>query len=198
MRQLILMRHAKTEVHNSAGDHARNLTKRGLRDCVLITQELVRRNLVPDIALVSDATRTSQTAAAMKKQLQDEPHGTLKIQLEAGLYLAAPDSIMQKIWTVPDPVQKLIIIGHNPGLHELAYELAGHGSDTLKQQLASNFPTSAVAVLTFAKTTPDDSWADITSGAGTLDHFFTAKQLRAQDVLHEDPAGYAGTSSGQK
>lgn len=198
MPQLILLRHAKTEAHNREGDHARVLTGRGLRDIALVSRELARRNLIPEQVLVSDATRTMQTAAALQKNLQDASQPAPKSVFEPGLYLAAPKSILHHIHTISDNVQTLAVIGHNPGLHELACALTGDGDPHLQRQLAGNFPTSAVAVLTFGEIQSRSSWADVAAGTGVLQHFFTAKQLRTDDAAANKRAPEAAMPRGKR
>jgi len=170
MRQLLLLRHAKTEPVNPAGDHARALVERGYADIALIAEYMNANALAPEQALVSDAVRTAQTVAALQQLLSRRP----MVVATPTLYLAGPEAILHEIWTVPDEVATLLLVGHNPGLHELACELVRAGPLALREQLVAHFPTSALAAITF----PARNWANALAGSGTLEHFVTARQLR--------------------
>ncbi|MCC2097683.1 MAG: histidine phosphatase family protein [Hyphomicrobiales bacterium] len=170
MKRLILLRHAKTEASNMGGDHARALVERGRSDSALIASFLQSHELHPDHVLCSDATRTRQTLACLQSALEQDT----SVVFSARLYLAEPEALMHEIWAAPGEAQTLLLIGHNPGLHELAYGLTGHAARQLRSQLLGNFPTAAMAVLTF----DSQDWSEIAAGGGTLEHFVTAKSLR--------------------
>lgn len=189
MRRLILMRHAKTERSNPGGDHARMLEERGRTDAARIAAWMQENGIVPEYVLVSDATRTRETAVAMQPAFTP----AAVIACSEKLYLAEAEQILREIWAVPDHAAVLMLIGHNPGMHELAHILAGHGNGDLREQLGAHYPTGALAVLDFQS----DSWADIMPGAGTLSQFITPKALRQENRTPEaqtgaDGGGHAG------
>jgi phosphohistidine phosphatase len=170
MKRLLLLRHAKTEASNRGGDHARELVQRGRDDAAVICTWLQTNDLRPDHVLCSDASRTRQTLACIQPALAADA----EIAVSGRLYLAEAETLMHEIWTVPENVQTLLLIGHNPGLHELAYGLTGKATRQLRSALMGNFPTAAMAVLTFDIT----AWSAIAAGGGTLERFVTAKSLR--------------------
>ncbi|MDP4594285.1 MAG: histidine phosphatase family protein [Beijerinckiaceae bacterium] len=179
MRHLILMRHAKTENRNLGGDHARQLVPRGREDCALLVKYLQANQIIPDHVVSSDATRTRETVAQMQPALVPGCGITFLEQL----YLAEPEEILQEIHSAPTSSQTLLVTGHNPGIHMLAFSLMDRKQRQLRSDLAGNFPTSAAAVFAFAA----DNWTGIEPGGGTLNHFITAKSLRpASDAVLDD------------
>jgi phosphohistidine phosphatase len=138
MRRLILLRHGKTEsVSATGGDFDRALTKRGRLDSALMGEVLAQAGLVPDLALVSPARRAEETWAAAAPAF---PHA--RTQMVRALYLAAPEQIAAAVDTVGEGVS-VIVVGHNPGLHEYAIDLAGPAAAAAELQ---DFPTAAAAV----------------------------------------------------
>jgi phosphohistidine phosphatase len=141
MQRLILLRHGKAEsVAASGGDFERGLTERGRRDAALMGQVLAEAGFVPDLAVVSPARRAKETweAAAPAFPGARCSHSRL-------LYLASAEQLAQTAAEAADPVHCLIIVGHNPGLHEFAMALClqqGAGD----AGLLSTFPTAAAAV----------------------------------------------------
>jgi phosphohistidine phosphatase len=146
MKRLILMRHGKTERTNPGGDFERGLTERGIRDAVLMGRLIADEGLTPGLALVSAARRTQQTWAAASAAFPQMQALTLRT-----LYLAPADRILAEIEAHGDEAETLMIVGHNPGLHELTIGLlrqAGAGS-ALVMRAESKFPTATVAAFTF-------------------------------------------------
>lgn len=144
MHRLILMRHAKTERAAASGlDRDRALTERGRQDAVLIGRALVDQGLRPDLALVSTATRTHQTW-----DLLHEVFGDVEVRLEPTLYNAASDIIRRFVEGAEDQAGCLLVIGHNPGIHQLAYEYLTESaaSPGILDRMAGGFPTGAAAV----------------------------------------------------
>lgn len=169
MRQLLLLRHAKTERSNPGGDHARRLVARGHEDAARIAGHIARDALVPGFALVSDAVRTRETFVDLCNAWGRE----IPARFEQRLYLAEAGTMLEEIWSV-EGEGPLIVVGHNPGIHELACALAGSGERALVSKLIGNFPTAALAVLQFEVT----GWDGIMQGEGRLTGMMTAKELR--------------------
>jgi phosphohistidine phosphatase len=173
MRRLILLRHAKTERDAPTGkDHDRRLEERGRSDAGAIAGWLEQHHLVPDQVLVSTATRTRQTwdVLAGLFPAQAEP----QVEFVPELYSASASQLLQAIHEVSAGINKLMLIGHNPGLHELALALTCTCHDAERRHLANNMPTAAVVVIDF----PIADWADATFGTGKLQHFVSPKLLR--------------------
>ena len=152
VRQLILMRHGKAEADSGGGDHARVLSSRGRAEAAEAGRRLaaVAR---PALALVSDSARTRQTFEALAPALDPAPILTVT----RTLYGAAPDTILAELRAAPDEAAAVLVIGHNPGIGELARRLAGEGEAAALDALAEGFPTSCFAVIDL----DGDRWADI-------------------------------------
>ena len=179
MRRLMLLRHAKTEAGAPSGrDEDRRLDDRGRRDAAEIGRWIARHPPFPDSVLVSPATRAHQTWEiawqAMKdsgKVLAPEP----QVELLPELYGADPSQLLQTVQeaSTTDPRQ-LMLVGHNPGMHEMALALAGSGDVAGRKALADNLPTSGLAVFDFAV----DDWADVAFRRGRLVQFISPKLLK--------------------
>jgi phosphohistidine phosphatase len=170
MRRLVLVRHAKTEKESNSGkDKDRRLDKRGLSDGALITTWLSENHITPDLALVSTATRTRQTW-----DILSEAFPKCETDLRDDLYLASAIQIVRTIQKTAPRIKTLTIIGHNPGLHEVAWKLSGKATVADRSALAANLPTAAIAVITF----PITDWKNLMHEEGTLSHFITPKQLK--------------------
>jgi len=144
MRHLILMRHAKTEPwHEGIDDAGRALTERGQAEAAIVSAALRAARLVPDTALVSSARRTRETWSRMKPDFADA-----RMEIRDDLYLADADEIME-IALASAETGTLLLIGHNPGIHEAAADLVrmgGSDDPAAGQFVLGRFPTGAAAV----------------------------------------------------
>ncbi len=174
MRRLVLLRHAKAVQSSGEGDRARILTQRGREDAVRAGQWLRAHAFSPDLVLVSDAARTRETAELVLRELGRAPH----VRMDLKLYLADVRGLLRAIRSAPQGCRTLLVIGHNPGLAELAGALAGGGERAALAQLAAGFPTAGLAVFTL-----DDEWAEAAEQSGRLERFITARSLR--EAAHE-------------
>jgi len=161
-RTLVLLRHGKSAYPPGVNDHDRPLAPRGNREAAL-AGGWISANLPPvDHIVCSTATRTRQTlqatglaAPAMLVDFADE------------IYQAYPDELLEIVAAASPDDRTVLLVGHAPGLPELAEQLAGPGSDvTALAALSSKFPTSAIAVLQV-----DGAWADLDEGTTRLTGF---------------------------
>lgn len=113
-RFLILMRHATADA-DGGGDHARALSLQGVGEARAVGQDWPDWLSWPDHALVSDARRTQQSLQALA-----ETRSLAKTESESGLYLASAAAMLERIQRVPTGIHSLLVLGHNPGIHELA------------------------------------------------------------------------------
>ncbi|MCB1504800.1 MAG: histidine phosphatase family protein [Hyphomicrobiaceae bacterium] len=171
MLTLLLLRHAKSSWDDpTQGDFDRPLAKRGTKAAALIGKHLVKNALVPDFVLCSTAVRTRATLTLVMNEItEDRP----KVLYEDALYLADPETLLQRIKTLAQHPTVLMVVGHNPGLHALALELTGGGHKAAVQSLAMQFPTAALAHLTFDV----DGWRRIEPATGTLVDFVLPRRL---------------------
>jgi phosphohistidine phosphatase len=161
MRQLLLLRHAKSSWGDpSQNDHARPLNASGRSAAAAIRTAMRQLGLVPDVVLVSSARRTLQTLEALGPW--DE---TPIIEPMNGLYLATAPQILQLINGISPTVRSLLVVAHNPGLHDLAMSLVGahamSSNGNMLRKLAAGFPAGALAEFTIAR-----SWRDLGDGGG--------------------------------
>ena len=144
MHQLFLLRHAKAEPEaSSRSDHDRVLTAKGRRDAGKIAQVMRKAGLAPDVVLVSTATRTRQTL----EELENAPVWDEWPNIDAlpQLYMANPAQLLNTIRDLPETVRSALIIGHNPGLHELALRLAGEARTHGGEPLSEGYPTATLS-----------------------------------------------------
>ena len=170
MLTLSLFRHAKSNWDDSGlKDFDRPLARRGEAAGPRMGAFMAAEALAPQLILCSPAVRTRQTLDLVLPFL---PGGTT-IVYEEGFYLAAASQLLARLRKVDAKVRHVMIVGHDPGMHGLALELAGSGEPEQMQALAAKFPTAGLAVLSFAI----DDWSDVGPGAGHLRVFMTPKRL---------------------
>jgi len=171
MRRLILLRHAKTEREAPSGkDRDRRLDERGIKDAAEMGRWLARHDYDRGLALVSTATRAQETWNLMAPDLSN-----IQVEHVPALYGADPTELLQLVHetSVQDPKQ-LLIVAHNPGLHELALGLISSGDRDGRDALDNNLPTAGMAVIDFAT----DDWGDVRFRSGKLQRFVSPKLLR--------------------
>lgn len=143
MHQLILMRHAKAERARAAlADHERALTEKGREDAAAIGARLHALGVAPDVVLVSSAKRTVETLNAISRW-----EGQPNVEVLESLYMAPAARIHDIICELRETVRSVLVVGHNPGIHELAVALAeasGAPSGILPS-LRDEFPVASFA-----------------------------------------------------
>ena len=179
MRRLMLLRHAKTEHDAPSGhDQDRRLDNRGRLDAAAMGGWIGRHPPLPDTVLVSTAVRAHQTWEIARDAMKDAaPKQAPQPQVELldELYAADPAQLLQiiRMAEVADPA-RLMVIGHNPGMHELALMLSGSGDGSAKKALEDNLPTTGLAIIDFAI----DDWSEVAFRRGKLVRFTSPKLLR--------------------
>jgi phosphohistidine phosphatase len=173
MHQLLLLRHAKSSWNDATlPDRDRPLNKRGRRAAATMRQTMQHLGLTPDLVLVSPARRTQETLAGLEPW--DE---TPLVESVEALYLATAQQLLSALRGVVETVRSVMLIGHNPGMHELAVLLRGarHAGEpgAMEKQLAAGFPTGALAEFAIA-----GSWQQLDAGAGNLVRFLVPRDLR--------------------
>ena len=172
MRRLLLLRHAKAESSQPDGrDHDRVLMARGRADAKTLGAYLARHAFIPDRAVVSTAARTRETWTLLTAAMGNSP----PVSFEEHLYDATPEAILGAIKETGPDTRTLMIIGHNPGLQELAAVLVASGDIEARERLGREFPTSALVVISFAV----ETWSGVRPRGGRLEHFITPAWLAA-------------------
>ncbi len=174
MKRLYILRHAKAAPGDPGqDDHARALTIRGLADAEAMAHYLRKNGARPDRVLVSTSARTVQTADLVLRELEVPPRADYR----DALYLAGPGKILAMLQSMPVKTEAVMVIGHNPGLEELATYLAREPVRRKERErrdvLEEKFPTAALAVLDFEVA----RWRDLRPGEGKLVDFVRPKDL---------------------
>ncbi|MGI9404757.1 MAG: SixA phosphatase family protein [Hyphomicrobiaceae bacterium] len=170
MRHLILFRHAKSDWSaNGAKDHDRELAPRGIVAAPLMASWLQDEGFAPDHILCSTAQRTRQTLDLALTQWPDKPH----VHFDKGLYLSSQDRIIRLIKEHGGDAETLMVLGHNPDMHDLTLDLVGPEYEAAASAQIGKYPTAAIAVLEF----DIETWADIAKGGGRFVAFEKPKDL---------------------
>ena len=170
MRRLMLLRHAKSDWTDVAGgDHTRTLAARGRENAPRIGTYMARHALVPDRVICSTARRARETWDLVTAAFTDAP----PVTYEERLYDASADRILAVIREAAPDSHSLLIIGHNPGLRDLAERVIAAGDVETRQRLLEKFPTAGLAVVDF----PIDVWSKLHPRSGRLDRFVMPRAL---------------------
>jgi phosphohistidine phosphatase len=173
MRRLMLLRHAKSD-WSAPGqrDIDRPLSSRGRDSAAVMGRYMAQHGLVPDRVLVSSARRTRETWELLAPAFDRQP----AFAYEPGMYEASPARLLEIIRTADRAIHSLMLIGHNPGMQEVAAMLVATGDVHARQQLHEKFPAGALAVLDFAT----DDWQTLRPNAGRLDRFVLPRALQTE------------------
>lgn len=177
MRRLMLLRHAKTETDAPSGrDQDRRLDDRGHRDAAQIGDWMAAHPPFPDTVLVSHAVRARQTWDIAWAAMNDRVP-TPQVEILPELYGADPAQILDSVRTATAPAnpKQLLLVAHNPGMHEAALMLMGSGDPAGARALAHNLPTSGLAIFDFDV----KDWGDVAYRRGKLVLFTSPKLLRS-------------------
>ena len=151
-------------------DHIRPLNPRGEEAASRIGAYMARHALVPDYVLCSTSRRTRDTWALVAKELTKIPSPSY----DRRLYNAEPDAILAVLRETAPEIHALLVIGHNPGLHDLAILLIASGDVDQRERLREKLPTSGIVVIDFAV----DAWSAIHRQGGRLDRFVIPREER--------------------
>lgn len=150
MKILVLIRHAKSSWDDPGqGDFDRPLNKRGKQDAPFMGERLKNRGILPDLIVSSPARRAKSTAERIARAVE---YPKKAITLKSNLYLADPHEFFEVVRATDDAVQKLFLVGHNPGITEFA--------NTIADYFVPNIPTTGVYAVKFEV----NSWMDIEKG----------------------------------
>ena len=170
MKTIYMLRHAKSSWDDgSLPDHERPLSARGRAAAPRIGAHMEEAGYLPDLVLCSTATRTRQTLDAVLSELETAP----AIEFQEELYLAGPGEMLDLVRSVPDTVESVLLVGHNPGTGTLAAALAGDGPSDRMHLMRAKFPTAGLAIIELSV----DRWKDIGSGGGSLIEFIRPRDL---------------------
>lgn len=163
MHRLILLRHAKSDRPVGLADEDRPLSEKGERASEAVGRFLAEEDLVPDFALVSPSRRTRETFELLRAGAgRDIPSHE-----DRRIYGGGARGTLETIRQTGDGVGSLLVVGHNPGIHELALALIDDRETNARERLRDGFPTAALAVIDF----PVSRWSEIAEQGGTLERF---------------------------
>jgi len=170
MKTLYLLRHAKSSWGDSAlADHDRPLNDCGKNAAHRIGAFLREGGHIPDLVLCSTAARTRQTLSTLVDEWDVEP----AIDWDGDLYLTGPHQMLDLLRAVPDTVESVLMIGHNPGTAILADVLCGDGDEVGLNHMRTKFPTAGLAIIELQV----DRWEDTQSDCGHLQSFTRPREL---------------------
>lgn len=158
-RRLLIMRHGKSDWDTGChSDFERPLAKRGQKAVKRMGQWLIQQELAPDHIISSPANRAQQTAIRICQAIKVAES---TINWEPRVYGAEMETLLDVLTACPQEKQRIILIGHNPGLEMLVRYLAGETFETSHDN--NPMPTAALAALDMP-----DNWGSLDAGAGQL------------------------------
>ena len=171
MKALYLLRHAKSSWADSRlADHDRPLAPRGKKATRALARHLADSGIRPALVLCSTAARARETLDGVVGSLGED----VDVWHEDDLYGASAGELLERLRRLPAAVPSVMVVGHNPGLEDLAVELIGdgHGDEHVLARLHAKFPTGALATLHLRC-----DWSGLAPGRATLTAFVVPKDL---------------------
>ncbi|GIL39330.1 SixA phosphatase family protein [Roseiterribacter gracilis] len=167
MKSLTLLRHAKSSSDDPGlSDFDRPLNARGVAAATAIGRHLHAHRVQFDTVLVSAARRTVETWTLLAAELEHPPAPTV----ERTLYLCGRRALLTRIRALPEDAASVLVVAHNPDLHEIASALAADGDPVELARMHQHFPTGAMAVLRF-----DGAWSKLAEAS--LDSYVVPREL---------------------
>lgn len=167
--RLMLLRHAKSAWPDGVADHDRPLAERGRKAAPLLGAHMRRNGLIPELAIVSTARRAQETWALVKGFLPP----SIPVRATRDIYEVEAATLLTTLRTVDPAIRSLLVVGHNPGMEDLAHLLAGVGKQEALAHMRQKFPTAALAVFEFDAS----GWQALAAGGCRLTDFATPRQL---------------------
>ena len=168
MRRVYLLRHAKSSWKDrSLADRDRPLAGRGKRAAKAVAVHIEAEGIRPYLVLCSPARRSRETLKRVEAAFGD----CVEARFEEALYGASEAELLARLRGLPPEVDSVMIVGHNPGLEELALALASEGAE--RARLQEKYPTAAFATIDL----PADDWSAIEPGSGRLVDYIRPRDL---------------------
>lgn len=178
MKSLTLLRHAKSSWNDPvARDFDRPLNPRGRRAARTVGRQMCAEALAFDAIMASPACRVIET---LEEVGQACPLGAAVY--DQRIYLAATATLLEIIHETSDDARRLLLVGHNPGLENLALLLARADGSALRGELELKYPTGTLAEIQF----PVERWADVEEESGSLVRFIRPRDLDPELGPDED------------
>lgn len=168
MRRLMLLRHAKAEKSApGGGDFDRALSARGREESPRIGGYMAHHGLYPNLVVASPAKRTRETWELVAPAFPAPP----AVAWEDRLYNADTETLLDLVKAARSPA--LLLIGHNPGLHDFARLVIAAGDVDARERLNEGLPTAGLLVIDF----PLENWGNLHARSGRLDRFVSPRLL---------------------
>jgi phosphohistidine phosphatase len=169
VRRLWLLRHAKSSWDDpDLPDRLRPLAPRGIRAVEAVARHVRAAAVAPDLVLCSPARRAVQTWEGVARGVPPDT----AVEIDEAIYHADGDDLLVRLREVPSGIESMLLVGHNPGLQDLAVDLVGSGDAGLRERLVTKFPTGALATLDV-----QGEWHDLNRGAARLLAFVVPRAL---------------------
>jgi phosphohistidine phosphatase len=169
MTIIAIMRHAKSDWGQPGlADFDRPLNERGRKAAKRVGRELKHRKIGFDRVIGSPAARVRETVVELEEGY-GEP---LSAQFERRIYEAGVDALFELVRMIPEHVHAPLLVGHNPGLHQLVLRLAS-GDDELRARISDNLPTGALALIEL----PAARWDEVEPGTGRISELILPREL---------------------
>ena len=161
MKQLAILRHAKSDWGNPGlTDFDRQLNKRGRKAAKKMGRILRERGLAFGQIVSSPAQRAKETVERFRIGYEQD----CDVRFEPSIYLASTGTLLGLVNGLPDDAGTVMIVGHNPGFHDIVLRLTRENGDGQRDKVGANFPTGAFALIDF----PVDKWADVQPASGEI------------------------------
>jgi len=169
MKTLTLLRHAKSGWDDPVSrDFDRPLNPKGRRAAAMVGRHLRSLGLAFDHVVASPAVRVEETLAGVQHGLGR----TLAPAWDRRIYLASAATLLDVVHDLPDEAQRVLLVGHNPGLEDLVLMLVPECEGCLREDVEQKYPTGSVAEMSL-----DGGWSDVSRGAATLTRFIRPRDL---------------------
>ncbi|MGA9583265.1 MAG: histidine phosphatase family protein [Allosphingosinicella sp.] len=169
MKILTLLRHAKSGWDDPVSrDFDRPLNPRGRRAARTVALEMKAQGLAFDLVLASPARRVVETLEEVAAGF-----GAIEPRFDERLYLASAATLLEIVRSAPDEAGRLLVVGHNNGLEELALCLSRSDEDGLRGEIEVKYPTGTVAEIEL----PVERWAEVREGIGRVTRFIRPRDL---------------------
>jgi phosphohistidine phosphatase len=179
MKTLLLLRHAKSSWADPArADHDRELNHRGEKAAPVMGWFLHKQDLIPDLVWCSTAARAVQTVGLLGRDFADDA----KVIYARDLYMAGETTLLKCLHQTHDDADRVLMVGHNPGLESFALQLVGTDDNRFCDDMAVKYPTCALCQFEFDV----DDWAQIGWGQGRLIRFVKVRDLHVDQAVAPD------------
>lgn len=170
MTLLTIVRHAKSSWGNEdLDDFDRPLNKRGHKAALQIGEELKKRGFKFDLVLASPALRVRETLQGIEQGYGAE----LQVEWEPEIYDASEATLFKLVRRIPERAHAPMLVGHNPGLQQLILALTRQDDGGLRERIATNLPTGAVALVEL----PAPRWAEMMEESGLIRELILPRDL---------------------